>query len=344
MMVHVTDERPVLLVPYVWIGDFVRCHSVVKVLKKRWPHRPVDILSSTLCAPLADYMPDVRRAIIHDIPRRQLAYAEHVRLAKKLKAENYGTALIMSRKWKAALPAYLAGIRERVGFVGEFRYGLLNDVRWGEKKLPRMIDRCAALALPKGAKLPKEWPLPELVIPEDEIAAWRARAGFKNEERPAAALCPGAVGPGKRWPDRHYAELARRLGDEGIAVWIVGGPNEKASAQMICSREDRYVRDFTSNDLRNGILQLAAADVMVSNDSGLLHVAAAIGTPAVGLFGPTSPWHWAPLNPISATIEAPWHKPCRTCNKNDCNDIRHRMTEDVPVDEVFEAALKVIDR
>jgi heptosyltransferase II len=344
MMAYVADERPVLLVPYVWIGDFVRCHSVVKVLKKRWPRRPVDILSSTLCAPLVDYMPDVRKAIVHDIPRRRLAYSEHLKLAKKLKPENYGTALIMSRKWKAALPTYLAGIPERVGFVGEFRFGLLNDVRWGEKKLPRMIDRCAALALPKGAKLPKEWPLPELAIPEDEIAAWRVRTGLKNQDRPVAALCPGAVGLGKRWPDRHYAELARRFGQMGIAVWVVGGPNEKTSAQVICGDGDRYARDLISNDLRNGILQLAAVDVVISNDSGLLHVAAAIGTPAVGLFGPTSPWHWAPLNSISATIEAPWHKPCRTCNKNDCNNIRHRTAEDVPVDEVFQAALKAIGR
>ena len=118
-------------------------------LKERFPHRPVDIVSSTLCAPLADYMPGVRKAIVHDIPRRKLAYRENAHLAAKLKPGHYGTALIMSRKWKAALPSYLAKIPERVGFVGEMRYGVLTDVRYGEKKLPRMIDQCAALALPK---------------------------------------------------------------------------------------------------------------------------------------------------------------------------------------------------
>lgn len=329
MTAHVADERPVLLVPYVWIGDFVRCHSVVKVLKERWPHRPVDILSSTLCAPLADYMPGVRKAIVHDIPRRRLAYAENKRLARKLKPERYGTALIMSRKWKAALPAFLAGIPERVGFVGEFRYGLLTDVRSGEKKLPRMIDQCAALALPKGAELPIRWPLPELAVTQEEISAWRSRVGLKDDGRPVVALCPGAVGLGKRWPEARYAELARMLSSEGIDVWVVGGPNEKSYATEI-SNNGRYAKDLTSNDLRNGIMQLAAADVVVSNDSGLLHVAAAIGTPAVGLFGPTSPWHWAPLNPIAATIEAPW----RTSGDN---DVRHRTTEDIPVKEVYEA-------
>jgi len=322
-------------VPYVWIGDFVRCHSVVKVLNARWPHRPVDILSSTLCAPLADYMPGVRKAIVHDIPRRQLAYRENKLLAEKLKPEKYGTALIMSRKWKAALPAFLAKIPERVGFVGEFRLGLLTDVRWGEKKLPRMIDQCAALALQKNSKIPTGWPLPELVVPKDEVVAWRNRVGLKDDRRPVVALCPGAVGAGKRWPELRYADLARRLSGEGIEIWVVGGPNEKAYAMEISSN-GRNARDLTSNDLRNGIMQLAAADAVVSNDSGLLHVSAAIGTPTVGLFGPTSPWHWAPLNPISATIEAPW------LTQGD-NDVHNRTTEDISVDEVYAATKRALN-
>jgi heptosyltransferase-2 len=333
-MNELRDERPILLVPYVWIGDFVRCHSVVKVLNERFPHRPVDIVSSSLCAPLADYMPGVRKAIVHDIPRRKLAWRENRALAEKLEPERYGTALIMSRKWKAALPAWLAGIPERVGFVGEMRYGLLTDMRYGEKKLPRMIDQCAALALPKRAKLPQEWPLPEIKVPEEEIAAWRARVGLKESGRKTVALCPGAVGPGKRWPEQRYAALAQKLSSEGCDVWVVGGPGEKQYAQLI-SAGGRFARDLTSNDLRNGILQLAAADVAVSNDSGLLHVAAAIGTPTVGLFGPTSPWHWAPLNPIAAIIEAPWRTPGD-------NDVRNRTTEDIPVDEVFAATMQAL--
>src|SRR5690606_19210764 len=123
---------------------------------------------------------------------------------------------------------------ERVGFVGEWRYGLLNDVRYGEKELPRMIDQCAVLALPKSEQRQQDWPLPELVVPEIEIAEWRARNGLTDEKRPIVALCPGAVGPGKRWPEENYAELARRLAGEGIAVWVLGGPGEKEIAQIIC--------------------------------------------------------------------------------------------------------------
>jgi len=109
-----------LIVPYTWIGDFVRCHSVVKLLRTRFPDRPpVDVLSSALWrAPLADYMPGVRQAIVEDLPRKRLGLAQQRRLAKRLKGEGYGTALIMPRTWKSTLAPYFAGIPERTGLSG----------------------------------------------------------------------------------------------------------------------------------------------------------------------------------------------------------------------------------
>src|SRR5580693_4487690 len=148
---------PILIVPYLWIGDFVRCHSVVKLLNARFPNRPVDMLASTLCAPLTDYMPGLRRAVVVDLPRGRLAFAQQRTLAQRLKREDYGAALVMPRTWKSALAPFLAGIPVRTGFFGEARLGLLNDLRYGERKLPRMVDRCAALALPPRAEPPREW-------------------------------------------------------------------------------------------------------------------------------------------------------------------------------------------
>ncbi len=327
------EPSPILLVPYVWIGDFVRCHSVIRLIKSRTPDRPIDVLSSRLCAPLLDYMPGVRKGVVFDIPRGTPALGLNVELAKVLRAEHYGKAIITSRKWKAALAPALAGIPERVGFVGEWRFGLLTDVRYGEKSLPRMIDQCAVLALPPNEQRQQNWPLPQLIVPDAEIAAWRKKNGLEEERRRVVALCPGAVGPGKRWPEASYAELAKRLNGEGIAVWVLGGPGEKEIAQII-GGGGQYARDLTGTDLRNAVLALGAANAAVSNDSGLLHVVAAIGTPAVGLFGPTSAWHWAPLNPIAATIEAPW--------RDDAKDVRKRTTEDIPVDRVFEATLRAL--
>ncbi len=258
--------RPVLIVPYVWIGDFVRCHSVVKLLRAKAPERPIDIVSSTLCAPLADYMPGVRRAIITDLPRGRLGLPLQRELANLLRQAGYGQALVMSRKWKAALAPWLAGIPVRTGFAGEFRFGLLNDVRFGERRLPRMIDQMGALALPKGAPFPDEWPLPELKVPFQELESWRVQRGLVNEARPIIALSPGAVGAGKAWPAGHYAELARALTKDGASIWVVGGPNETPLAAQIAAKGGKHVRDLTSDDLRNAIFALAAADISVTND------------------------------------------------------------------------------
>jgi heptosyltransferase-2 len=249
-------------------------------------------------------MPGVRRAIVFDLPRGRLALAEHRRLARLLKAEGYGTALIMPRTWKAALAPALAGILQRVGMVGELRFGLINDLRWNERKLPRMVDRCAVLALPRSAAPYPAWPPPRLVVAADEIAAWRQQRELPNGGAPVVALCPGAVGAGKQWPVASHAALAKELKERGVEVWVLGGPQEKAAAERI-SAGGAHARDLTGADLREAVRALAAADVAVANDSGLLHVAAALGSAAIGLFGPSDPSLWAPLNPLAATIEAP---------------------------------------
>jgi heptosyltransferase-2 len=335
-------DQPILLIPYVWIGDFVRCHSVVKLLRDQRPERPVDVLTSTLCAPLLDYMPGVRKGIVSDLPRGRIALDRQWALAERLGQENYGSALVMLRTWKSALAPFLAKIPRRTGFVGEARFFLLNDLRWGERRLERMIDRCGALALPKNAQLPQEWPLPELVVPADAVAAWRARRGLQTDRRPVVTLAPGAVGTGKAWPAAHYCDLASRLAQSGTAVWVLGGPNETALARAIAEAGGAPVHDLTGVDLREAILALKAANAAVTNDSGLMHVAAAIGTPTIAIFGPTSPRHWAPLNPLAATLEPPDDRPCPQCGRLGCDSVRHRRTQDVSVDRVFATAMRVL--
>jgi heptosyltransferase II len=327
-------SAPILIIPYMWIGDFVRCHTVVKLLQQRFPDRPIDVLTTSLCAPLLDYMPGVRQGILWDLPRSRLALGQQTSLAHELRARGYCQALIMPRTWKSALAPLLAGIPQRTGFVGELRLGLLNDLRWGEQKLPRMVDRCAALALPKASQPPTNLPLPELVVPQSEVLAWRGRMGL-TADGPAVAFAPGAVGPSKRWPSTYYAEVASRLAADGISVWVLGGPNERSLAAEIAANGN--ARDLTSDNLRNAVLAFAAADVAISNDSGLLHVAAAIGTPSIGVFGPTSPWHWAPLNPLAAVIETEMALSCRPCHKPICRLRHHRCMRDIETARVSAA-------
>src|SRR5690349_9365468 len=153
------NSAPILIVPYMWIGDFVRCHSAVKLLNEQYPGRPVDLLSSSLCAPLTDYMPGVRKALVLDLPRRSLPISLYRALAQRLSEERYGQAIVMPRTWKSALAPALAGIPKRTGFLGEMRFGLINDMRSDERKLPRMIDRMAALVLPKDTPRREQFPL-----------------------------------------------------------------------------------------------------------------------------------------------------------------------------------------
>src|SRR5450755_4488760 len=262
------DTRPILIVPYMWIGDFVRGHTVVRVLRERWPNRPIDLLATTLCAPLVDYMPGVRSGIVWDLPRSRLAVAKQWGLAAELRARGYGTALVLPRTWKSAIAPALAGIPERVGFVGEARFGLINRWRWGEKALSRFIDKNAALALPDGAPLPPEWPVPQLVVAAGEADRWRQANGLGTGR--AVALAPGSAGTSKRWT--YYPDAARLLAQRGLDVWVIGGPGEKALAAEIAAAGGPRVRDLTGTDLRNGILAVAAADVAISNDSGLMHI------------------------------------------------------------------------
>src|SRR3954453_8035360 len=244
-----TDTRPILIVPYMWIGDFVRGHTVVRALKQRWPNRPVDLLVTPLCAPLVDYMPGVRAGIVADLPRSRLAVGRQWALAAELRSRAYATALVLPRTWKSAIAPTLAGITERVGFFGEGRFGLINRMRWGEKALPRFIDKNAALALPDGAALPPQWPVPQLVVPPAETGRWRQANGLGTG--PAVALAPGSVGASKRWT--YYPEAARLLAERDLDVWVVGGPGEKALAAEIVAAGGPRVRDLTGTDLRNGI-------------------------------------------------------------------------------------------
>jgi heptosyltransferase-2 len=332
------DATPILVIPYQWVGDFVRCHSVVKLLRARWPDRPVDVLTNSLCAPLVDYMPGVRKGIVWDLPRKRLPFRQYNRLAERLGVENYGSALILPRTWKSALAPYLAGIPERTGFVGEARFVLINDLRFRERKLPRMIDRSAALALPKNAALPQEWPLPELAVPDSDVLHWQTSRDLARGAAPIVMLAPGAIGPGKQWPLEHYADVARALADGGATVCVLGGPRERPLAAEIISHAGDHIRDLTDTDMREAVLALKAADLAIANDSGLLHVAAAAGTPTIGIFGPTDPALWGPLNPLAAIVEPDGSVPCPTCGTIGCRKAGHRSTSEISAARVIDIA------
>ena len=293
------DTRPILIVPYMWIGDFVRGHTVVRVLKQRWPNRPVDLLVTSLCAPLVDYMPGVRAGIVWDLPRSRLAVA---------------------KQWGLAARAARAELRHRAGPAPHLEIG--DCAGAGRHPGTGRLRRRGPVRADQPMALGREGPAP-LHRQECRAGAARRRAAAAGMAGAAASRVPPrkspaggrptASAPVPRWRWRRarsappsagpiIREAARLLAERGLDVWVVGGPGEKALAQEIVAAGGRSVRDLTGTDLRNGILAMAAASVAISNDSGLMHIAAAIGTPTMGIFGPTSPYLWAPLNGLAATV------------------------------------------
>jgi len=222
-----------------WIGDFVRGSIVVRVLKQRWPNHPIDVLTTSLCAPLLDYMPGVRKGVIWNQPRGRIAFAEHWALSRRLRSEHYNDVIVMPRTLKSALAPAFARIPTRRGFVGEMRFGLLNDLRRGERMLAGMIDRKVAPALRGGERSPDTFPPPQLEVPPVEIGTWRASNAVGHGT--AVAIAPGAVGPSKRWT--YYPELARQLAAAGLEVWVVGRPGEHAIAAEIVASGGVFARD-----------------------------------------------------------------------------------------------------
>ena len=181
------ETSPVLLVPYMWIGDFVRCHTVVRVLKDRWPNRPVDVLTTSLCAPLVDYMPGVRQGIVWDLPRSELALGQQRALAARLREQHYGASLVMPRTFKSTIAPWLAGIPQRTGFIGEVRFGLL------ERLAPRRT-RAAADDRPLcGAGAAGRYRV------ADGLAGAATGGAAGRDRRLAAGPRPDAARPWWRW-------------------------------------------------------------------------------------------------------------------------------------------------
>jgi heptosyltransferase-2 len=265
-------------------------------------------------------MRGIRRVIESPLAHGRLDLAARRKLATDLAATGYSRAIVLPNSWKAALVPWLARIPRRTGYRGEFRYGLLNDMRRLDRKaMPRLVDRFAALAAPPGALVPM--PPAPVLVPDLSNRHAAARAMHLRSDRPTAALCPGAeYGPAKRWPPTHFAELGARFLALGMQVWLVGSPNDKLAASSVlqaAGEAGRSMHDLTGRtDLGTAIDLLSLATVVVSNDSGLMHAAAAVGAPLVALFGSSSPVYTPPLSPVAQVAKI--DIACSPCFAREC--------------------------
>ncbi|MBM3356880.1 MAG: lipopolysaccharide heptosyltransferase II [Betaproteobacteria bacterium] len=308
----------ILIVAPSWVGDMVLAQPMFKLLHARRPGLALDVLAPGWTAPLLERMPEVRRTIAHPFRHGELALAPRRALGRELAREGYDQAVVLPNSLKSALVPFFAGIAVRTGYVGEMRWGLLNDARrLDERRLPQMAERFAALALPRDEALARPLPAPALNVGGAERRAALERHGLAPQ-RPVVALCPGAeYGPAKRWPAPYFGQLAQDLAKNGYEVWIIGSPNDAGIGEEIARASAGACANLCGRTtLAEAVALLASSALAVSNDSGLMHVAAALGKPVVALYGSSSPAFTPPLSGAATILKL--DLPCSPCFQRVC--------------------------
>jgi heptosyltransferase-2 len=322
-----------LIVGPSWLGDAVMMGSLIARLKTARPDRRITVMTPAHLETLVSRLPGVDDTLINPFAHGALKLGARVRFGRALRGR-FAEALVLPHSWKSALVPFFADIPRRTGIVGEARYLLLNDARrLDESALPRMVDRFSLLADPPGMARPAETPAPTLAADPPSVAATLARFGLGGA-RPAVALCIGAeYGPAKRWPPSHFAALAQRLAAEGYAAWALGGPADAAIGDQVAALAADVINLAGRTSMPEAIDLIAAARAVVSNDSGLMHVAAALGRPVIGLYGPTSPVFAPPLSRDAVILDL--NLPCSPCGKRVCPLGHHKCLNDLAPEQVL---------
>ncbi len=334
--------KKILIVGPAWVGDMVMAQCLFKAIKALDNTVIIDVLAPTWSFPLIERMPEVRQAHVMPIGHGSLQLKERYLLAKKLAPEAYDQAIVLPNSWKSALIPFWANIPKRTGFLGEWRFGLLNDIRMLNKKhLPRMIDRFVALAYKRAETIHQPIIFPHLALDKGTVAATAEKFSIHTQiAQPILALCPGAeFGASKRWPESYYAEIALQKLKAGWSVWIFGSKNDTNVAALIQAQTHHQCVDFTGKtNLGEAIDLLSLSSALVTNDSGLMHIAAALQKPLIAIYGSTDPSFTPPLGAASEIVRLAL--PCSPCFKRECPLGHHQCMQDLRPDIV----LSVMDK
>jgi heptosyltransferase-2 len=331
-----TGQDRVLIVGPSWVGDMVMSQVLYRLLADTRPGVQIDVLAPAWSEPILARMPEVSRPLTKRIGHGEPALGRRWKLGRALREEGYTQAIMLPNSFKSALIPWIARIPRRTGWRGEWRYGLLNDLRVLDKQaLPLMVQQFAALGLDPGAALPETLPPPRLVVDGQQAEQCRARFGL-DAERPVLALCPGAeFGGAKRWPAAYYAELGREYLARGWQVVLYGSSNDKpvtAEIARACADAGPCFDLAGHTQLSEAVDMLSLSAAVVSNDSGLMHIAAALSRPLVVVYGATSPGFTPPLNSNSAVLVSDID--CAPCFQRECPLGHHRCMRDTPAERV----------
>ncbi|WP_130100324.1 ADP-heptose--LPS heptosyltransferase RfaF [Siccibacter turicensis] len=335
----------ILVIGPSWVGDMMMSQSLYRTLKARFPDAVIDVMAPAWCRPLLSRMPEVNEAIAMPLGHGALEIGERRRLGRSLRHRGYDRAYVLPGSFKSALIPFFAGIPLRTGWRGEMRYILLNDARPLDKQAwPLMVERYVALAWDKGvmqsaSDLPQPLLWPKLQVSTEECVQMRKTFGL-SDERQLIGFCPGAeFGPAKRWPHYHYATLAAELIDEGYQIALFGSAKDHDAGNEILAslttEQQAWCRNLAGEtELEQAVVLIAACNAMVTNDSGLMHVAAALDRPLVALYGPSSPDFTPPLSHKARVIRliSGYHK----VRKGDAAEGYHQSLIDITPQRVLE--------
>lgn len=334
----------ILVIGPSWVGDMMMSQSLYRTLKAEHPEAIIDVMAPAWCRPLLSRMPEVNEALAMPLGHGALEIGERRRLGKALRDKGYDRAYVLPNSFKSALVPFFAAVPRRTGWRGEMRYGLLNDIRTLDKAaFPLMVQRYVALAYDKSRivsarDLPQPLLWPKLVVEEAEKQA-TATAFNLAADRPLIGFCPGAeFGPAKRWPHYHYAALAQQLIDQGYQIALFGSAKDHETGEQILSALGENSRQHCRNlagktQLEQAVILLASCHAVVSNDSGLMHIAAALDRPLVALYGPSSPDFTPPLSDKARVIRLieGYHK----VRKGDAAEGYHQSLIDITPERVI---------
>jgi heptosyltransferase-2 len=310
--------KRILVIGPSWIGDTVLAQPLFKRLHERFPGLMLDVLAPKWTLPLLERMPQVHSTIVNPFAHGEFNLIGRFRLARSLAKKKYDQAIVLPNSWKSALVPFFARIPVRTGFVGEKRYIVLNDARkLDESALPTMAERFAQLGENRGIRPKRPLAHPRLHV-DDE----RSRSARQDltvfVESPVAVLCPGAeYGPAKRWPARYFGELAKKLNRSGYDVWLVGSPRDTAIGEEIVAASDSSCQNLCGKtDLGMAIDLIACASLVVTNDSGLMHIAAALDKPMIAIYGSSTPAFTPPLSEKAKVVKLDIE--CSPCFQREC--------------------------
>lgn len=314
-----SDAPRILVLGPAWVGDMVLAHSLFQVIKQQKPHSIIDVAAPAWTLPLLDRMPEVSGKIALPFKHGQLGLRERIRFGRSLKQAAYTQAILLTNSLKSAILPFAAGIAKRTGFLGEMRYGLLNDIRPLDKsKLPRTVDRFVTLGLDNAEPLPASIPNPYLLV--DKVHAQMAleKLGQELPQSPVLGLCPGAeYGEAKRWPAEYYAEVAKHAIEKGWQVWLFGSEKDVPVTSAINQLTGQRCLDLGGKTkLGEAIDIMSLTTTVVSNDSGLMHVAAALGKKVIAIYGSSDPHHTPPMSSQAVIISLGLD--CSPCFKRVC--------------------------